>query len=312
MLAEKTSPFQIIPDGTFIVKEFDNETGRDSERLEELMGKEYGIIELLIIKALYKYQVLNRYNLEKVIDLSLENRLKKPKYVSNIKALEKRGFICQADYCVDFNDTQRTTLFFLSRGSYEYMRKNYPKKPVTYLPHNEEKIIDFGRIAEIMERMSLNQWHINMLCNYSIKDEGYYGKRRVGLNKVWLRSHMRVRTNKGKYLTVIAIPAVKDQEQIEDTLAELAKIGEKTAEIGKEALIIVLLCDSVRKIEKLAELIFQKSKIQPTVLYAVDMNTAELPCLTNLYQCKQESGITKLDNYEIGICCEEKSDYFNS
>lgn len=293
-------------------KGFREGNAREVEVESRFMLKEFGITELLILKALYKYQWLNYHNLEKYLNVHLKNSLQKPKYDSNIKRLLKTGAIVSIQYAkteAPESDRNRLVIYMLGKGAYSYMRNNYQNLAVTYRCDEESLHYASGlKEADVLERMSLNQWHIEMLSSYSdqVKEEAYYSKKRIGFKKDKMLSYIAVRKGKceeKKRMSFAAIPGARSEENIAKMEYHLKKIDRVISESGKKDVLIVITCATMAHIRLLNERILKDNAIGGLLpVYVLDNDTSEGTQMDGLYMYETDEQMNGIyDTYSIQL-----------
>lgn len=286
------SPYQMQEGGVFEVICNENFLPDEVAVIKKFDSKEYGIVELLIIKALYKYGVLNKYNLEKVINCKLKPELQKPKYDNNIRNLVQQGAIQMLMYNIG-SETQ-LVVYALMSGTYSYMRKKYSKFPHTSAaPVMQERIDEAEKVAAIMERLSLNQWHIGITSGYinDIYQELYYMKKRFGLKRIPVQSYIELKIGDGtgvkKNVGLIGIPYAKDTATTEKMMQTIALMQiMNDAVTSRTHCLPVIICESLAAMEKAGN---ELRKIDKNVnpLFSIDRNNTNRDSLKWLYEYKQ-------------------------
>lgn len=303
MALQPESIFALRDDGDLRARAYDDDYKATKEAIKELFDtKVMQYTDLSIIKQLYKYAFLNRNSLEKVLATSLKPKLQKPKYTSNIDLLYHNGAIIKYEYG---NQNDYITFYGLSAGSYDYMKTYYNRVAVTHHPVKDPYEIETTYpVSRILERLSLNQWHINLLTSYTgaIQEEGYFQKKRYYRTKAYLPSFFRIKGSEEKF-SVFSIPYPKDKRDLEQFGRRLLKVGEMMQRNGNHHATIVILCESIRQIERAYYVlwsIIELRSIHP--VFAIDLHTAHSNGLEWLYEMKQNAkGVTNLDTIDFHV-----------
>lgn len=277
--------------------------GDENVMKEAMERREFGIIELLIVKALYKYMVLNRKNLERAVDIKLDRKLQKPNYITNIRHLREKGILFKMRYG-DEDEANGCEFYSLTAAGYQYMRVYYAGLPVTYdVGSHNERNVKRENLPAIMERLSINQWHINLLRNYGDKicSEAYYSKKRLGYRKAWFQSNVRIKTQAGS-VALIALPAGKTEDDKKDLFDTLIRYSDLIGKSENKAAAFIVICESKGEIGRITKYL-EKSRTLHDVelLFAVDLNINKQPALEMLYTCMVEQQRVSIDTFEVEL-----------
>lgn len=130
--------------------------------------KEYGVFEYCIFKALSKYQILNRFNLNAILQSMLPDG--KPDYIVNVKKLYSDG-------CLLKLQNKEHTFYTLSHCAYRYMQQ---KGGVSY----SFRVFHQLDTEQMLAIACVGQYHISVITKNNVKKEEYYKThtyRRVGV-----------------------------------------------------------------------------------------------------------------------------------
>ena len=245
-----------------------------------LKTKVYDITELIIIKELYKYKYLSINDIKKLLSIKLKPKLQKPKYTGNINKLIRYGHIKKAEYIVE--EERGITVYFLTNAAYEFCRRKYINKPVTY-----EGIIDTSDISEILTRTSLNQFHIDTLVTKAsvITKETYYGRRKMGVRKAKFRSCIEIQSQEGKYCIV---PVVYGKTgRINDVVSEIEAIDQVMSQCT-EKIYPIIICSSIQEIKEAFERIDACVETPSQTTFALERDCAIGNVLSKLFLVERE------------------------
>lgn len=120
--------------------------------------KEYGVFEYCILKALAKYQILNRYNMNVILRSMLPDG--KEDYIVNIKKLYSDG-------CLLKLQNGEYTFYTLSNSAYRYMQKN---GGVQYSFRTFHQL----KTEQMLEMACVSQYHISVITQNNVLKEDYY------------------------------------------------------------------------------------------------------------------------------------------
>lgn len=290
----QVSPFEMKEKAYFAMTNYGSRMDLDEGRMEYCFKTgNYGVVERLIIEALYKYKYLNSYNLERLLNLYLKPGMKKKSYTSNIKRLVKDGTICTMDY---MSPEPALRIYLLSEESYAYIRSEQKAKVTYEYKHMPSKISAPEEIEEIMGRMSLNQWHISILCGKQYRAETYFARKRVGQTRQFMKSCFVIRLEGKKEIAAVSIPAAKTE--LSEMLEEIKLIDGIFSKARKKNMYLFICCESQEHIINTQKLLEKRFKfIKP--VYTIDAYTAKCTGLKWLYACHRNGGVYELVNFDI-------------
>lgn len=268
---------------------------------EKFDSKEYGIVELLILKALYKYIFLEKGTLAAAVNLNLKPQLQKPNYETNIKKLLGKAIVkgrciakTQAAYA-----NREVVYYYLTVPALEFIKSGY-----RYLPsnlRNKEDLRDIATLYTDGEKralLALNKWHTGVLEEYGEKvlQEKYYLRTFLLNKKVRLPSLIQLRYDKKETSNIIAFayPREFENDKNEAHLVEIfsqIKDLDQALKHGKwKNQILVMICESTAQIEaayrKMSEIGMAEDL---SIIYALDADVATGSVLKRLYTCRLES-----------------------
>ena len=299
---ETVSIFSYKKDGQLTSRIYDHDFYAQSDEIKEWIDtRAFGYVELAIIKALYKYAFLNIHSLETVLSVMLQPRLQKPKYAKNIDLLYRKGVIVKYTY-----KTAASELVFygLMPGAYEYIRTYYKKYPRTHRTvHDPSDVEEVYSIPQILERLSLNQLHINLAVNYRdcIKKEVYYSRMRYYLTRFFFPSVIQIKAK--ERLTVFSLVCPKDESGMETYLRRLTTLTMALDTNGRDKTLLLIACESIRQIERSYATLTNIHELATlTPIYTIDLHTAHADGLEWLYEFRTGSGDQlSLESYDIHL-----------
>ena len=223
--------------------------------MENVTSGTYSMIELEIIKCLYKFKWLNKKNIERYLNglNVLPQQLKKPNYDNNINKLRKDGVLATFFRAPMFaGEEHEVVIYRLSEGAYDYVNAfcNIPK---TYTKELENMSIDTARA---METLSLNQWYISMLIDKKYTKTWYRKKLRYKKGVFMLDAACRLSVNKEKYgdktLMLYAFAMPKREDGYVKFINHLLAINAflQSPENKYKCSVILVTCESIEKIKQ--------------------------------------------------------------
>lgn len=284
---------------------------REVELQAKFMLREYDATDLLILKALYKYQWLNAFNIEKYLNAKLKNKLQKPTYQSNIKKLVRQGAVEAVRYCDNEHpkaNEPELVIYCLPPGSYLYIRNTYSQLPVTYrYEERDYNIAENITDSDIMERLSLNQWHIEMLSKFkeNIKEERYFERIKCGTKKEKFLSYISIKSSADRWrskITFAAIPGAKTESSIKKMEFYLAKACKALQESSRENAFSVITCSSLAQMTEINKRI-RDDRLQLDIMpvYVLDRNTANGTQMNAIYACMNTDETEVLETYSLTL-----------
>lgn len=283
------SPIEYIKDGLFIMSK---EVEAENNIGELIDNNRYGIIELTIIKELYKYKYLSMNDIKKLLSIRLKPDLQKPKYTSNINMLLIHGHINRAIYKSD--EDEGIVIYFLSDVAYEFCKRKYPNKQVTY----QGKIV-LQDIQEILERVAINQFHIDVLasCEKLIKKETYHGRKRIGKRKIKFASNIEVKLS--KTLCQLVPISYGKTDKINELVSELEKLDDICIEERNNIIYPIIICSSLEQIKVAFNRIDACVEAPPQTLFALERDCAIGNVLNKLYAVYKDGKILVMEKCEL-------------
>lgn len=255
---------------------------------DAFQSKRYAVIEKNILQILVKYEVLNRFNIEKLLNklCKLPVRLRKIDYSEYLQTLVEDGFVerFQLD---NGNEFMKSTMivYRASKEVYEYLNCDGYRS-------DTEWIADTG---SILEKLSLNQWHISIVANYSeyVKEEKY----KVVLGSNILDSYILLRPDTSYFrnsrIGFYAVSFSKTDERLDVFLEKVSTLHAYMKQKSKitDICFLIVTCESMQNIE----FAYQAIQSYPSfkflqVLFVLDVNTSRSNPLEWLYMCNKEEG----------------------
>lgn len=266
--------------------------------------REYTIVELCIMKALYKYVLLDKKTLALAVNLQLKPRLQKPHYERNIQAMLGKAILkgkCQMQ-SEHMSIQSERTIYYLTIAAYNFMRAGYKHMQVTQrVPEGVTDILKKYGEGQIRERIAINKWHLNILTEYDYKTDIYYSKSRLFLKKVLLPSHIKI-GQKRETTSIIAVAYPRETETskkntaLQKMMKTLSELDNALKYMDKANVIVVVLCESILQMEeayKAVSRIEQSAKL----LYVLDADVAAGVGMKRLYACTAEGDTIKKKYY---------------
>lgn len=247
---------------------------------ERRKSVEYGDYEISIIKALYRFQFLNLFNINRYMKWQFPDR--KDNYEINVSKLYDDGVLnAYVGENVIEDSGMVLKVYTLSKGAYEYMIKRHTK---TYSYNSVSK----STTPEILEKLSVNQYHISFIANNSVKYEmPYYQKEFREMGSVVIPSYIKYRGR-----TYIGIPLYRND--VAEFMNKIIKVV--TALDDETRPVIVLTASSSKEALDTCQLL-QSIKDFPFTCYCIDMESKELnvrKCLKKVKFIDGKAQIMKL------------------
>lgn len=277
---------------------------------EKFKAKEYGPIELCILKALHKYLFLDNVSLTRAVNQILNKRMQKPDYRRNIKNMigkTVKKYTYTDERYHQYRQIQMT-VYYLAYPAYQYMQQQYQFRRIPYRlrKKNSADILSVYDMDYIKERLMLNRWHLN-ICTYhkeSLKSEKYCQKTRILIGKTNIHSLVYIKKETGKKILIIAIPygnRSRTQEiamrHLTEKIKELNKLGMRSI---NEDVILVIICDSYEAMKEAYNRIRERdTNAVQGLLYAIEADTVTEDILYRLYYVSGEGKSAKRTYYRI-------------
>lgn len=221
----------------------------DGEDIEKRFNdKVYGVFEYCILKALSKYQLLNRFNLNTILHSMLPDG--KDDYIINVKKLYSDG-------CLLKLQSAEHTFYTLSSGAYRYMQAN---GGVGYSFRSFHQL----DTEQMLSIACVGQYHISAITKNQITRESYYETHTYrGVGVVTLPSIIEY----GRY-TLVALPIGK--ENIKDFLQRFFRtVG--YLEYTKKPLFVLLASSSKEAIDTMR--LLNNIPESPLAVFLLDIDT---------------------------------------
>lgn len=278
-------PYHYYPD--YVLKWNERSDLTDIEIRSKFEIREYGIHERAILKALYRYQFLNKHNLEVAIGQDIGKRAAKRDYRKNIDVLLRAGVIKRFEYGPE-NEDAKLYFYALTHQGYGYMEKFQKKEPRTHKAAKSEYSSSPGEVERMLEHLALNQWHLSVKEAHAtdILREAYYQRTRFTFLKAYFRSMVMLQYRNRK-LCVVATVYPKSKETLGPFLRELLHIEHVCADTRQQDnMLLVVVCESLKQIE---QAYLQIAKVEAldhlTPLFATEIIKDGIEDLDCLYSC---------------------------
>ena len=259
-----------------------------------------------IMEVLDDYGYLNRRNIERAVNMSLSEELRKPDYKRNISNLVTHGVLIR--YEISFPDGSRAPhAYSLSRGATAYMRARETRSVFNHLFTASPETIT-GRPKELLKTLAFNQFHLSFLSDYREHIEKYYTgysvrtpEGRTLLNGVYRFPNSSVPS--GHYDAVCVVLRFYAGWQ-KDYLRTLSAV--KSADIIT-SLVVIAVCENDMYIRD-AEMCRRSSSVHRDmcVFYTVDIHCTGEPILDYLYCVRPENNYQTHEIVHIRLWNEEK------
>ena len=251
----------------------------------------YGGFGISILKALLRYRILNRANLEKVLKIKSSDRWKKDSLSKVLRGLRVSGHIT-----AHFINASSLTAYTLTEAGEEYLTEKGLTIPD--MTTGKELIKD---TKTALKWLSVNQWHIGILSQIHEK-EAFYNQFVIDQKKV--PSLVRYRTDMG-LITLFAYPAPRTGDSINSFVEEILKAHHFVLEHPKYfPASYVIICESRTAAQNLAHQMSYIRQMRPIqdLLYIYDESTGRDRFLNALYMYDvAEEDFTKISTSLQGM-----------
>lgn len=267
----------------------------------------YSIVDLEIIKALFRFKWLNKKNIERYLNGTniIHQQMKKPNYDSNIKRLRQDGVIATFSRAPVFaGEEHRVVVYRLSEGAYDYANA-FCGIPKTYNKDPENMTID---TAKAMETLSLNQWYISMLINEDYQKTWYRARFRQKNGVFMIDSAFRLSVKKeiygSKTMMLYTFPMPKIDDGYAKMINKMLAINNflhSPANKYKCSLILTT-CESTDRIKKAyAALRSFKELDDLDLLFVLDNDSVKGSGIDKIYACEYNASSKGIKYYATKI-----------
>lgn len=244
----------------------------------------YSIVELAILKSLYKYVFLDKKTLSEAVNGILKPKLRKPDYSRNIGNLIGTA-ISRIEYS-DPGDGKRTadiTVYHLTTPAHDFIKNSYPK----YKHYIRKKALTMYNQNYIQERLLINRWHLYMLTQYQCKKDTYCAKKTFTAGTISVPSYVHIVDEYGKLIVIaVAYPREgKDFSYREKIFYnKVREIRRVTTYSVSEKILLVILCHSTHDIDAAAGLL---DYIGQGIVYVTEPDIVKNQGLQRAFDCTQ-------------------------
>lgn len=281
------------------------------EVYERVMDKvtigEYSVIELEIIKALFKYKWLNKKNLEKHLNNTpnINVHMRKPDYESNLRKLRRDGAIVTFSRAPMFaGEETKIIVYRLSEGAYDYantflgIRKTYNKE-------KENLTIDTATALEIL---SLNQWYITMLTSGNYKKTWYRQRFASKKGPVMVDAAFKLDVDKMRYgnktMMLYAFALSKKEDGYVKFINHLLNLNAyiQSSDNKYKLSLIIVTCESRKRMtEAYAVLKGFRELDDLEIMFILDEDSISGTGLENVYICEYNSNTKGVTYYRTDV-----------
>lgn len=262
---------ETIFDEEYIRKHFDDGT--------------YGIVELAILKSLYKYVFLDKKTLSEAVNGILKPKLQKPDYSRNINNL-----IGIAISKIEYSDpgagkkVAEITVYHLTTPAHDFIKGKYPK--YKHYMRKKKRALTMYDQSYIKERLLVNRWHLHMLTQYRCKKDIYCGKKTFTAGTISIPSYVYI--DEYEKLIVIAVAYPREgadfshrEKLFYEKIREVRKV---TTYSVSEKILLVILCHSTHDIDAAAGLL---DYIGQGIVYVTEPDIVKDQGLQRAFDCTQ-------------------------
>lgn len=286
------------------------------EVYESVMDKvtigEYSIIEIEIIKILFRFKWLNRKNIERYLNNSpnINIHMRKPNYETNLKNLRKDGVIVTFSRAPVFaGEETKIIVYRLSEGAYDYanaflgVRKTYNKE-------KENMTIDTATALEIL---SLNQWYITMLIGGQFKKTWYRQRFASKKGPVMVDAAFRLEVDKNRYgsktMMLYAFALSKKEDGYVKFINHLLNLNAyiQSSDNKYKLSLILVTCESRKRMtEAYAALKGFHELDELELLFILDEDSLSGTGLENVYICEYNPDVKDITYFRTDVSLFKK------
>lgn len=256
----------------------------------------YNIIELVILKSLYKYVFLDKKTLHEAADCYLKPSLQKPDYRKNINNLIGNT-ISKINYTENMYDGKKKAeiaVYHLTTLAHNFVKEKYPKFKSPICNITKKPPLSMYDEYYIKERLLVNRWHLYMLSQYTVTRETYCGRKMFAAGRVSIPSCVCIKEGGGLNVIAVAYPREgKAYEQRKKRFQEKIKeIKRVTAYSLSRQIIIIALCHSMSDMEYACRYLKGDGE---GIVYAIEADIVMGNGMRRLYGCtiSEEGDIEK-------------------
>lgn len=245
----------------------------------------YDIVELAILKSLYKYVFLDKKTLHESVNCYLKPSLRKPDYEKNIHNMNGVAIskIHYTEGSYDGKKTAEIAVYHLTIPAHNFIKKKYPKYKVPICSMIKKPPLGMYDESYIKERLMINRWHLYMLTQHNVTKDIYCSKKRFTAGRISIPSCVCL----SKSITVIAIAYPREgiaYEQKRKRLKEKIKEIKRVVTYSlKPQILIVLLCHVMNDIEAACEYL---GEVGQGIAYVTEADIVKKQGMKRLYGCE--------------------------
>lgn len=296
-ITQEVSPYKYISKQDLKAEPYDADEDYCNIDIKEKMAtKEYQTIETMILLGLFIFQFLNKRNIVRYVNTKISPEKQHPNYANNLKKLYQDGAITKYVYGT-------TTLYSLTPASYRYFEERKNRR--THSPIKDiNNPLQSISASKILERASLAQWHISLLCRYNKKIEKniFTSYATIDGIRIFIPSYIEFIDDRKNRKRVLSIPMAKSKSGYKNFAENIEAAAQifNNANRKKHVTMLVVVCASTDEIRKVGELLRRSEKLSAvTCLYTLDINTSNFKGLKNLYQYGYTDGNGILEVFSL-------------
>ena len=250
---------------------------------EKVSEKTYSSCDMAVINALYKFGILNSYNLTRYLQHADASMLKESErrkdFSKNLRKLEEDGVI--EKYTRDGADKEKKeAAYILSEGAVSWMRENGNEAAA----HDLIELCKCTEDDKLLELLSLNQYHISILSEYRgrVKEGAYHKKVTFGQMKTLVPSKLKINVSNPsltiKKIVLYAVVMPKKNPYTDEFIATLITLNSYIRKnyVAGELPFIVIICEGKDSIQKLLDILSEHEEMKDMeMLYMTELATKE-------------------------------------
>lgn len=282
---KKLSPYSIEEHLPIELEQYDCDERFVNKHLSDyFQDGRYGRAERLIMECLWKYQFVNRFNIERFTNNHMPPEKKRPSYANVIKRLYTDGVLVRFIY-------GDLILYALSSAGYKHMYENTHKQTTYEFPDDFKKIEEYYAKSKILEKASLAQWAISLESGYGkmIRKNIFFSYQKIYGKKEYITSLIEIKQG-NLVFQFFSYPFPKSVNSYGYFINDI-KLGASVSirnNKTKTLTFIVICCPSLEDILTAHHMLAEDKELSfLSPLYTTDINTASFEGAKNLYLCEK-------------------------
>lgn len=294
-LRAKTSPF--IYHANMNLNLQNDKVSCDHKEIERLRSKSIlSMLDFEVMRILYNYQVLNRYNLEYILKTEISKNQGKISIPSDLKRtlakLTRLGLVCRYQFTWenDVSAGKSPCCYTVSRGVFYYFKKRS-------IEHSKQFFLPTE--VELLNHLVLNQFYIRFCDDYGsrILSKFYWKKVKVQSYEYIIPCSFRLKHDAmpNKSLDVVLLPIRRNQDwerEMDIKLSSIQAYSERHPKLLYQPLYIIICEDDLQMKEAYMSKEHNSSISELLSFYTSDIAAMDGNLLEHLYSYHLEKNQT--------------------